>query len=65
MLNQNPDILRGRDEIADYLGIHANTLDKWRKKHKGTDDPMPILKPGGEIQSSKKKLEEWRNRQYA
>jgi hypothetical protein len=66
MFNQNPDILRGRDEIADYLGITPRTLDNWRKKAKGTEQPMPILKPGGgEIQASKAKLEEWRLKQMA
>jgi hypothetical protein len=66
MLNQNPDILRGRDEIADYFGITPRTLDKWRKRAKANGDPMPITKPGGgEIQASKTMIEEWRLRQFA
>jgi len=66
MLNQTPDILKGRDEIADYLQVTPRTLDKWRKRAKANQDPMPILKPGGgEIQASKKALESWRLRQFA
>jgi len=66
MLNQNPDILRGRQEIADYLQIHPDTLYLWRQRARKKGDPMPILRPGGgEIQASKNELESWRMRQYA
>ena len=64
-INNNPDFIRGRIPIADFLGIHPETLDRWRKRSKKNGDPIPILIPSGkELEASKTELTTWRSRQY-
>lgn len=61
---QNEDLIRGRKNIADFLGIHPHTLDAWRRRANKKGDPLPIFCPGGcELESSRQKLTEWRERQ--
>ena len=61
--NPNPDLLRGRQEIADYFGVNPKTLDRWRKKY-AKSDPMPMFAPGREIQADRRQLDKWRERRY-
>jgi transposase-like protein len=61
---QQDDLIRGRRNIADFLGIHPHTLDNWRRRAIKNGDPMPIFCPGGcELESTRAQLTEWRQRQ--
>ncbi len=58
------NLIRGRHNIADALGVHVNTLDAWRKRAKKNGDPMPIFCPGGGgLEADRNDLMSWRKRQ--
>jgi len=48
--------LRGRREIADYLGIHPETVDLWRRRPR---DPLPTHRPGREVEAIMDEIDEW------
>lgn len=61
---QKEDLIRGRKNIAEFLGIHPLTLDAWRRRAEKKGDPLPIFCPGGcELESSREQLTQWRHRQ--
>ena len=54
-LNRDDDLLLGREEIADYLGVSKWTLSR---KMKGPNPP-PVYKPFIELRAYKTELKEW------
>lgn len=42
-LEPEDKILRGREEMAEFLEIHVNTLDRYRKKYKDIN-PCPTVR---------------------
>lgn len=42
-LEPEDKMLKGREEMAEYLDIHVNTLDRYRKKYKDIN-PCPTIR---------------------
>ena len=47
-------ILTGWKEIAEFLGVHIETAQRWAK-----EEGLPITKIGGKVLSSKNAIEIW------
>ncbi len=56
VLGFESDRLRGRKQIADFLGVHVQTVDRWRRREK---DPLPVFVPGREVEALKSELAAW------
>ena len=54
------DRLRGRAAIASFLGVHPETVDRWRRRD---EDPLPVFRPGRGLEALKSELTKWVKRQ--
>jgi len=52
------DWLKGAEEIAEYLGVHPDSLRKLRRKKK-----MPVITLLGKLRAHPDDLDEWLRRQ--
>jgi hypothetical protein len=57
--DRDADLIRGRKNIAEFLGIHPQTLDKHRKG----PNPPPINRPFNDLEAYKSELIKWRKEQ--
>lgn len=57
--DRDTDLIRGRRQIAEFLGIHPQTLDKRRKG----SNPPPIYQPFNDLEAYRSELIKWRKAQ--
>jgi phage terminase Nu1 subunit (DNA packaging protein) len=58
-IESEPTLLKGWEEIADFLGLPISAAQRWAK------DGMPITREGRQVQASPEELNQWLGREAA
>lgn len=56
---QPPDVLKGWQQIAAFLGQHASVAQRW------ANDGMPVRKQGRYVETTREELNRWLGRESA